>query len=148
MRKPTVHPALRWLSLWPLYVFLIACALAGATAQHYQPDLGLLDCLSVPKWAEAVAGLSFLVVVIRCFASWRLHLALQTAMVLMLCPLTGFVSAIAGAPDAAFANSAAQVEQYLHGLFSFVSTGVPFLVALTMLVTPDMQRRLMGSAAD
>jgi EamA domain-containing membrane protein RarD len=103
--------------------------------------------MALPKWAEAVAGLSFLVVVVRCFASGRFQPAIQTALMLMLYPLTGFVSAIAGAPDPAFADSAAQIEQYLHGLCSFVSTGVPFLVALTLLMTPDMQRRLMGDPA-
>jgi hypothetical protein len=56
MRNSTRHPALRWLSLWPLYVVLIACSLMGAAAQHYQPDLSLLDCMGLPKWAEAVVA--------------------------------------------------------------------------------------------
>jgi hypothetical protein len=78
---------------------------------------------------------------------WAFQLAFQTAIVLTFYSLTGFVRAVAGPPDAAFADAASQIETFLHGLCAILSAGVPLVIALSLLLTRDMQRRLMGKSA-
>lgn len=119
----------------PYGLFLLACAAAGIAAQHYQPGLGILDGLGLPKWAEAVGGISFVVVLFSGLAQDALHSIGVAFVALILHPWMSFVMSVLQPEGAGhFSQAAAQIEEVLlTGFIPIFSAFVPLVFALGLL---------------
>lgn len=120
----------------PHGLFLLACAVAGIAAQHYQPDLAILDVMAAPKWAEAVGGISFLVVLFGGLTLGWIHAVLVSFLMLLSHPWFSFMTSIVR-PDGDGSSAAPAVAQLadlmITSIFPLFSAVVPLLVALGVL---------------
>ncbi|KVP97911.1 hypothetical protein WJ96_04895 [Burkholderia ubonensis] len=119
----------------PHALLLLVCAAVGAAAQYYQPDLGLLDGLGLPKWAECVAGISFIVLFCSSLAQGTSQPVIMAGMALLWQPLSAGIRRLLPA-DEALQIAYAHVQDFLLVYMALFTALVPLTLALALLSIP------------
>ncbi|KVP39930.1 hypothetical protein WJ87_07030 [Burkholderia ubonensis] len=125
-------PLSRTQQYWPHALLLLVCTAVGAAAQYYQPDLGLLDGLGLPKWAECVAGISFIVLFCCGLAQGTSQPILMAGIALLWQPLSAGLRTLLPSDDA-FQLAVANVHDVLLVYVTLFTALVPLTLALVLL---------------